>query len=74
MKLLWMADERSRANPIFLAPLNRFGKPWVGGLQGWQIADLHTLYRNEFYQMWDFEIAPTIEAFRRLNQAAHSDF
>jgi hypothetical protein len=73
MKLLWMADDRQSANPVFVAPMNRYGRPWVGGLNGWQLTDLHTLWNRQFHEMWDFEIAPTIEGFKRLAQVAGSE-
>ena len=67
-KMFWMASERQGQNSLFLVPLARYGRPWVSGLNGWQITDLHTLAKQEFEAMWAFEVAPTLESYKVLMQ------
>lgn len=59
------AVKRQRANPLFLVPLTQFERPWVAGIQGWELSDLAGIFMNNFQRMVDLEIVSTIEGFKR---------
>jgi len=61
-----LADMKQESLPLIVAPLNRYGRPWVGGLNGWALTDLHTYVEKRFQQFWNFEIAPTLQGFKNL--------
>jgi hypothetical protein len=53
-------------NPVLVAPLMRFGKPWIGGLEGYRIADMGTWAIEMADRFVTEEIAPTIESYKLL--------
>ena len=53
--------------PLFLVPLNRYQRPWVAGLNGWALTDMHAYVEKKFQRLWNFEVAPTLHGFKRLN-------
>ena len=59
--VLWFADKNAKLNPLVLSPVMRFGRPWVGGLEGWKISDLLGVLDREVTYYWDMELAPSID-------------
>lgn len=51
-------------NKILISPLTRYGKPWIGGLQGMEISNWARLVHNKWENFKMDEIQPTIEAYR----------
>ena len=66
-----MAGMQTTLNPVLLAPLSRFGKPWVGGLEGYRVVDLASYAFGKFNQAVQEEIAPTIESYRMLQKGLY---
>ena len=61
-----MAAKRQGLNPMFIAPLSRYGRPWVAGVEGWVLQDLHTSWKNSWNTFSTYEIAPTLKGFKDL--------
>src|ERR1017187_926237 len=52
--------------PMLVVPLSRAGHPWVGGLEGYRLADVANLI-NQSWNTWvTDELAPTLEGYRLL--------
>jgi hypothetical protein len=54
----------NRLSACFVVPVSRFGRPWLGGLQGYRISDLAGLFASEWKQFKVDEIYPLLESAR----------
>lgn len=63
--LIWGANGASGVNANFfqMMPLSRFGRPWVGGLQGFALSDFAYSLRQSFRRFDAEEIQPLIESW-----------
>lgn len=62
--LVWGLGQSLTKNNLFsMMPLSRFGRPWVGGLQGFAISDFAYSLGTTFQWFDAEEIAPTIESW-----------
>jgi hypothetical protein len=64
------ATKEQSLTPISILPLSQFGYPWVGGVQGWKTQNLVEFIVDRFQQFTTYEIAPTLEGFKKLAQVA----
>jgi len=64
--LVWMVNKRQDLNPVMLAPLSRYGIPWIGGVDGWRMADLHSWLASEWRTFNTYELQPTLKGARDL--------
>lgn len=65
--LLQWIDHTTRTQNLFkLMPLSRFGRPWLGGLQGFQISDFYYAANEGFTRFVAEEVSPTIESWHTL--------
>jgi hypothetical protein len=65
--LIWGYEQSFTKNNFFtMMPLSRFGKPWVGGIQGFAISDFSYALRQQFRWFDVQEISPTIESWNEL--------
>lgn len=62
--LFWTGNEIQGTNPLGLAPLTRFERPWVGGLEGWRIDDLMGFLATKWNYFKTEEIEPLIFSYR----------
>jgi hypothetical protein len=51
-------------NPIIICPIERFGRPWVAGLQGFKISSLLGVVKDRYYRFCQSEFYPFIESWR----------
>lgn len=70
---LWWTGKQSNLNTMLLQPITRFGRPWVGGLQGFLVTDFLGSVTTSINQFLADEIYPTLEAYR-IAQGIHDDF
>lgn len=60
------------ANTIQVMPVNRYARPWYGGLEGYQIADFWQNLGSQF-QAWESDnIWPLIQMYRNLQSSSSS--
>ena len=65
--LVWGYLQSFTKNNFFtMMPLSRFGRPWIGGVQGFAISDFSYALRQDFRWFDAQEIAPTIESWNEL--------
>jgi hypothetical protein len=64
--ILLYSTNRTTDNFFMLMPLSRFGRPWLGGLQGFAISDFAYSLGQSFRWFDAEEIAPTIESWNEL--------
>lgn len=64
--ILVFAGGRETKNFFKLMPLSRYGRPWVGGIQGFAIGDFAYSLGQSFKWFDAEEIAPTIESWHEL--------
>lgn len=64
VSLFWLGSEVQNMNPLGITPLTRFGRPWVGGLEGWRQDDLITLLAAKWGYFKVDEIEPLIYSYR----------
>jgi hypothetical protein len=55
-------------NPLRIVPLIKYGRPWMGGLQGWATNDLIGVVNNEIYQFMNDEIFPLLQLWMDYHQ------
>lgn len=67
-----LASFNASLNPLFLSPLTRYGRPWIGGLEGWQINDIYSWVGTAFRQFDIYEVKPTLEGFKTLYGAVQA--
>jgi hypothetical protein len=53
--------------PIYIHPLSRYNKPWLGGLEGFSMTDLIGHFSNAFKEWQAYEIYPLIDAYKTAN-------
>jgi hypothetical protein len=68
---IW-AVKRQSANPLFLLPLTQFDRPWVAGINGWQLSDLAGIMIDNFARESAIEIQSTIEGFKEAIHMSES--
>jgi hypothetical protein len=59
-----MASKLQEMNPLFIAPLSRYGQPWVAGVDGWKLTDLHTSLNRKWQVFSTYELYPTIRGLK----------
>lgn len=64
--ILMYAESRNQDNLFKIMPLSRFGRPWIGGLQGFAISDFAYALNTKFKWFDAEEIAPTIESWNEF--------
>lgn len=63
--LLFYTEQRNTTTNFFqMMPLSRFGRPWVGGLQGFAIGDFAYSLQQKFRWFDAQEIQPLIESWQ----------
>jgi flagellum-specific peptidoglycan hydrolase FlgJ len=68
----FVIGRNAELNPIFIYPLMRFGKPWMGGLEGFQVGDFARLLHNNWTQFWVDEIEPTLLSYKEAKGIAEN--
>ncbi len=66
----WLASKRQGSFPVFICPLSRYNRPWVGGLEGYAIEDLNSEIRTKLQRFYNFEILPSVESYKLALQIA----
>ena len=61
-----MASKRQGLNPMFISPLSRYGQPWVAGVDGWKLTDLHSSLKSTWQVFNTYELQPTLRGFKDL--------
>ena len=61
----FMEDNQS-LDAMAIVPLMRWGRPWVGGLEGYKLSDLGFVLGQEWQQFLIDEVQPLIEGYRSL--------
>lgn len=56
--ILTTGYKNEKANTIQILPLTRYGRPWIGGLEGYQITDFWYNLKNDFTAWTRDEIYP----------------
>lgn len=64
--IITYAEKQQLLNFFKLQPLSRFGRPWIGGLQGFKISDFAYSVLQGLQYFDAEEIAPTIESWDTL--------
>lgn len=64
--IITYVEAQSLLNFFKLQPLSRFGRPWIGGLQGFKISDFAYSILQGLQYFDAEEIAPTIESWDEL--------
>jgi hypothetical protein len=62
--LMWVGTENQLLNPMGIAPLVRYSRPWVGGLEGWKTNDLASFVVQQFNYFEKENIEPLIYSYR----------
>jgi hypothetical protein len=70
--LTYATGKNAALNKIIISPINRFGRPWIGGLEGYEIGDWWRLVHNNWDRFVSSEIAPIMESFHVLMEAYDS--
>lgn len=60
----YILARNTELNPILISPIMRFGKPWIGGLEGYEISDFARLVKNDWANFWIDELQPTLLSFK----------
>ena len=47
----YLADEHQTDFMLFPASRARYGRPWIAGLEGYQLGNLHAYYQNEYHKV-----------------------
>jgi hypothetical protein len=63
----YWADTNYNLNPIIIQPLARFGHPWIGGMEGFELTGLLGHYSDAFAQLMADEIWPLIDLYKAAN-------
>jgi hypothetical protein len=63
----WFTDSTAKLNPVVICPCTKFGRPWVGGIEGWSINDLVGVVNNKAMQFVADEIFPLIDAWKAFH-------
>lgn len=62
--IFWAGKEIQRLNPIGIAPLTRYERPWIAGLEGYSIDDLMGFLSQQWSYFKEAEIEPLIFSYR----------
>ena len=62
-----VTDRTAKLNPVVICPCTKFGRPWVGGIEGWSINDLVGVVNNKAMQFLADEIFPLIDAWKAFH-------
>ena len=54
-------------NPLYISPCVKYGRPWMGGVEGWATNDLIGVVNNNIYQFMDEEIFPLLQLWMAAN-------
>jgi hypothetical protein len=54
------------ANLVIIMPITRWGRPWMGGLEGYEISDFFRSVANQFTAFAADEIYPLIDTYKTL--------
>jgi len=60
-------DSTATLSPVVICPCTKFGRPWVGGIEGWSINDLVGVVNNKAMQFVADEIFPLIDAWKAFH-------
>lgn len=63
--LTWL-EKQATLNMFKMQPLSKFGRPWIGGLQGFRISDFAYSVMQDLKHFDAEEIRPTIESWHEL--------
>jgi hypothetical protein len=63
----WFTDSTAKANPLVICPCTKFGRLWVGGIEGWAINDLLGVVNNKAMQFMADDIFPLIDAWKAFH-------
>jgi hypothetical protein len=67
--ILYAANASETANLIEVMPVTRWGRPWMGGLEGYQISDFWQNIQNSFAEFKADNIYPLIDTYRYFKGA-----
>jgi hypothetical protein len=70
--VLYFTDTNTKLNPLVVSPVLRFGRPWVGGIEGYAINDLLGAAQEKIRQFMDEEIYPTMDLWNQLSSLRNS--
>jgi len=62
--MLYAASANETLNMIEIMPVTRWGRPWMGGLEGYQIGDVFQNIQNSFQAFKADEVYPLLDAYR----------
>jgi hypothetical protein len=62
--MFWAGKEAQRMNPFGLAPLTRYERPWVAGIEGWQNANLMGFFETKWSYFKAEEWEPLVDSYR----------
>jgi hypothetical protein len=62
--MLYAASANETLNMIEVMPVTRWGRPWMGGLEGYQIGDVFQNIQNSFQAFKADEVYPLLDAYR----------
>jgi flagellum-specific peptidoglycan hydrolase FlgJ len=62
--LTYVIGQNESLNPVLISPLSRFGRPWVGGLQGFEIANWFRMVHNKWTNFEYSEIEPLLLSYK----------
>lgn len=63
-----IADSKISDNPIVIQPLFRFNRPWVGGLEGFDLTGFTGTFSNLFEQFKADEVFPLMDLYKLHNK------
>jgi len=64
--VLYFTNKTAHLNPMVISPVMRFGRPWVGGIEGYSITDLLGTIDEKIHQFLDDEIYPTVDLWNQV--------
>ena len=62
--MLYLGSASEKGNMIEVMPVTRWGRPWMGGLEGYQIGDVYQNIQNNFQAFKADEIYPLLDTYR----------
>ena len=65
--VLYFTDTNTKLNPLVVSPVLRFGRPWVGGIEGYAINDMLGTAQEKIHQFMDEEIYPTMDLWNQMS-------
>lgn len=61
-----LASKQQGLNPMLIAPLCRYDQPWVAGIEGWALEDLHTSFLRSWQVFKTYDLLPTLYGLREV--------